>query len=278
VKNLHPDLIAEKNKLDTPSAWLTLVQLSVNSSTTLYFVGNPASVTFDGQLYSPYPFQIQTAKQDSRGGLAEMEVHVSNVTREISAYLEANELRGRRVRLIGVNSANLADPTKIAFDETYEITSIDVTEQVATFHLGHERLLQHRFPQRRALRDNCQWVYKSVECGFADATHLGYGTVSSAGTTVTGVNTKFLTAFKPGDSLTAAGQTRIVQQVNTDLELIVTVAPSPAWSGATFTLTKPTCDQILTGKNGCRAHFGQTGPGRFGGFPAMPIVAGRLWL
>lgn len=205
MRQLVANLKTEKNKLATTSAWLTLIQVEINSSTTLYLVANPASVTFDSQVYSPFPCEIKPVGSDSRGGLPDVEVSVSNVNLVMSASLEANDVRGKRVRLLGVNSANLADPTAIVFDEAYEIGDITVTEQAVTFRLGHIRLLEQRFPSRRYLRDNCQWVFKSTDCGY-------------------------------GGGLA-------------------------------------TCDKSLEGSNGCRAHANQT---RFGGFPGIPAVAGRL--
>lgn len=164
MKSIPAALKTEKNKLATTSAWLTLIQVEINSSTTLYLVANPASIVFDSQTYSPFPCEVRPVGTDSRGGLPDVEVMISNVNLTMSAYLEANDVRGKRVRLLGVNSANLADPTAVVFDEIYEIGDLTVTEQAVTFRLGHIRLLEQRFPSRRYLRDNCQWVYKGSEC------------------------------------------------------------------------------------------------------------------
>lgn len=274
MRTLHAALIPETNRLDTPHAYLHLVEVDISPGVTSYLVPHPANVSFGGQTYTSFPLLIGEVGSDSRGGLAEIEIQISNVTREMSGFVEANELRGNRVRLIGVNTGHLDDVTKTLFDEEYEIHSYVVTQEFVTFRLGHQRLLEQRFPIRRALRDNCQWRYKSTQCGFVDNTHSGWGTVSSIGTTITGTNTKF-TRLKAGDSVTAESQALVVNVINSDLSMTVTVAPSPAWSGATYTITKPTCSQILGGDNGCRGHFGITGPGRFGGFPGMPTVAGR---
>lgn len=201
MRSLNPNLVTEKNKLDTTSSWLTLIQLEVSDTQTVYYVPNPASITFDGQTYDPFPCSIQPARSDSTGGLNEVQVIVSNVTREISGYLENNDLRGRKVKLIGINSAYLSDPTAKVFDEDYEITEINVTEKAVTFRLGHVRFLHQRFPSGRFLRDNCRAIFKSTECGY------------------TGASTS--------------------------------------------------CEKILEGSNGCRAHSNQA---RFGGFPAIPSV------
>lgn len=166
MKIINTNLITEKNKLDITSAWLTLIQVQVSDVSTIYLTPNPQSVDFDGITYNPFPCKIEPVRSDTKGGLNETIVTVSNVTREISAYVESNDLRGKKVRLIGVNSAYISDPTARVFDEEYIITEIDITEQVVNFRLGHVRFLQQQFPAGRFLRDNCRWVYKSTECGY----------------------------------------------------------------------------------------------------------------
>jgi len=205
MKTLTVALTEEKNKLDTTSVWLVLLQVSITDLVTLYLVPNAETVTFNGHVYSPFGCTVEDVKSDSRGGLQEVAVHVSNVTRVISGYIETNDLRGRTVTILGVNSANLADPNATAFNESYEINTIAVTQEFVTFNLSHVRLLQQRFPSRRFLRDNCQHLYKGTECAYAGAI--------------------------------------------------------------------ATCDKTLEGTNGCRIHANHT---RFGAFPGMPSVAGRL--
>lgn len=204
MRSLTTAIIAEKNKLNTTSAWLTLLQIYLPSGTVLYLVPNPAAVLFDSQTYTPFPCTVDTVKTDSRGGLSDVTVTVSNVDRSMSGFVETEDLRGAQVRILTVNSANLADPAAVASDEEYEITEITITEEWAVFRLGHSRLMQQRFPNGRFLRDNCRWIYKTAECGYA--------------------------------------------------------------GGLT------TCDKILEGSNGCRAHSNQS---RFGGFPGIPSVSGR---
>ena len=277
MRTLNAALTEEKNKLDTTSAWLPLLQVYVPGGPTLYFVPNPSAIVFGGITYQPFGCSIGEASTDSKGGLSELEVNVSNVSRTVSGYLETYDMRGARVVLLIVNSANLADANALAANEEYEVTEVTVSDTTATFRLGHDRLLQQRFPNRRYLRDNCQSAYNipagvGLECGYTD-TFAGPGTVSSSSTTITGTNTDFAHRFQTGDTIIAATQTRIVNVVTSDTSMTVTVAPSPVWSNASYTVKKPTCDKIMEGDNGCRAHSNQA---RFGAFPALPFVAGRM--
>ncbi len=166
MRTITASLIQEKNKLAAPSAWLPLITVEVSASTTLRLVPNPTAVVFDGQTYAPFGCEIEDVMQDAKGQLHDVSISVSNVTREISAYVEFNELRGARVSIRYVNSANLADPEAVVLEEHYEIMSIQVKgSQFVTFILGHDRIVQHVFPGRRFYRDNCSHLYLSKECG-----------------------------------------------------------------------------------------------------------------
>ncbi|MGH8597285.1 MAG: hypothetical protein ACREXT_11570 [Gammaproteobacteria bacterium] len=181
MRTLHPTLIAEKNKLATGSAWLPLIQVEVSSTLTLYLVPNPSSVTFDSQVYDPFPVTVDMVEQDTRGGLGDVLLAVSNVGRTVGAYVEANDLRGKRVQILYVNSSKLDDPTAYAVKEIYEINAINVDEKVVKFVLGHERVLSQKVPAGRHQRDNCRWIYKSVECGYS-------GTMANCDKILNGVN------------------------------------------------------------------------------------------
>lgn len=205
MKTLLANLITEKNKLSATSAWLPLVTVEVNASTTLRLVANPTNVVFRGDTYNAFGLELAEVTSDAKGGLHDLSISVSNVTREVGAYVEFNDLRGARVTILYVNSANLADDDAVVLEERYEIMSVLVKgSQFVTFRLGHDRISQHQFPSGRFLRDSCRWIYKSVQCGYA-------GGLAS-------------------------------------------------------------CDKILEGANGCRAHGNVP---RFGGFPLLTPVPGR---
>ena len=273
MKTLNSSLITEKNKLATNSVWLPLVSVYVSGDTILRLVPNPEAITFKGITYTPFPFHLDDVSIDGKGGIPQVIISVSNVSRLISGYVESYDLRGAKVNVLYVNSAYLADATAIVLEENYEIMAIVVKgDQVVQFTLGHERLLSHLFPASRFLRDNCRWIYQSTECGATNPITQS-GTVSSSSTTITGSGTAFLSTVSVGDTITASSQSRTVATVASNTSLTVTVAPSPAWSSASFTLSKSSCSKTLAGTNGCRAH---NNAARYGGFPLLPNTPGRF--
>ncbi len=65
----------------------------------------------------------------------------------------------------------------------------------------------------------------------------GTGTISSSGTTITGVGTNFDPETPAGTVIHAAGQTLVVASVTNDTSMTVVTAPTVALSGASFTTT-----------------------------------------
>lgn len=65
----------------------------------------------------------------------------------------------------------------------------------------------------------------------------GTGTISSSGTTITGVGTNFDPETPAGTVIHAAGQTLVVATVTNDTSMTVVTAPTVALSGASFTTT-----------------------------------------
>ncbi|MFC1703058.1 hypothetical protein ACFLZO_01190, partial [Patescibacteria group bacterium] len=71
----------------------------------------------------------------------------------------------------------------------------------------------------------------------ADVNSSTTGTVSSSGTTVTGVGTSFLSELRVGDSIIADGQTRVITAISDDDTLTIDTVFSPDLSADTFTFS-----------------------------------------
>lgn len=277
MKALTVALTEEKNKLAQTGAWVYLITVYLTDGAR-HFVPNNASILFDGILYEAFGCKVGDVRGDLQGGLAEVEVAIQNVSREMSAYVELNDLRGVEVRLITVNTNQLADPNSFIDNVVYEINEISVSDDLVTFQLGHDRLLRQRAPYGRILRDNCRWVYnmppgRSPECGYIDNRPGPRGSIlSSSGFTITGTGgTDFMSRFIPGDWIQAGGQTKQIATVVDDTHMTTVLAFSPVLGPGTYNVQKPTCDKILEGPNGCRAH---NNVARIGAFPGIPVLAG----
>lgn len=85
--SLSTAVIAEKNKVATASAFLVLLDIVLNDigGTKFYLTNNNEDITFDGQLYTALPFELDIRKDTLKGEIPELVVRVSNVTRVLQS-------------------------------------------------------------------------------------------------------------------------------------------------------------------------------------------------
>lgn len=162
-------LTEQKNIIASDKAWLVALEIDVRDfETTAYYetryiVNNTESVTYNGNVYEPYAFEISL--DYTAGGQTDVSVTIQDVSRAIQAYLQ--EYKGGvgfHVRLIVLNEGALDQPSDIV--EHFEVVSTSSENYNVTFSLGTQNLLNRKFPNRRQLRDRCAWRFKSAECGY----------------------------------------------------------------------------------------------------------------
>ena len=181
MRTLPANLITEKNKLEGDNPWLILLDIYVDVSTTLYLVRNTEDITFDGQVYTAFPFEIEASVQKSKGELPTIGLKVSNVTRAIQAQLEATDgLIGNEVTLKVVNNAYLAEDYA-ELTETFEILNCTADVMWVNMTLGFPNPMARRFPLYRYLADHCRYVgkFKGAECGYSGADATCDGTIDA---------------------------------------------------------------------------------------------------
>lgn len=278
MKSVTVTMQQDLRALSNPSPWLTLLQIRFPDGTGRNIVPNPEAVVFDGVTYYPFACQVGESSTDLSGGLAEVEVQIQNITREMSALVEVKELRGTSVRVITINAARLSDPAGAVEDLSYQVNEYQLTEQFCIVRLGHDQLLKQRAPYGRIRRDNCRWVYnyppgRSLECGAPQwIPHIAV--VNSSGVSVTSADPNFTKSILVGDLIKAdiaPSQTRTVASIVSDTELTTDTAFSPALVARNYWISKATCSKTLEGPNGCRAHGNVA---RIGAFPGVPVVLG----
>lgn len=165
---LPANLIIEKNKIATSSAWL--VCLEVGDPVVSRIVRNTEDITFESNTFTAFPFEIELS-DTSKGEIPSLNIMLSNVSRIFTQAVEiTNGLVGYKVRLIVVNSAYLADGA--ALDMDFTILSVTANAQIISFKLGTVNPLLQRFPVRKIYKHYCGWKFKSLECGYAGSVSL----------------------------------------------------------------------------------------------------------
>jgi lambda family phage minor tail protein L len=165
MKSLSNNLIDEKNKLENLSPWITLYEVELNDSETIYLAEYPENITFDSNTYISFPIKHSDFNENSRGTIARMQVTVANADRQIQAYLEANNgLRGQKVIVRMVHKDHLDDPTSVIESTLYIIApSFDGEAVVFTLSPTKFDILRVQTPGRAYLRI-CTWQYKQEGC------------------------------------------------------------------------------------------------------------------
>lgn len=158
-----------KNLLSDDGAWLVLLDLVLDESTTLRLVRNTEDVVFGGQVYTAFPFDMDEAKQSSDGSVQSVAIRVSNVMRAVQKHIEALDgMGGASVVLRVVYSNELASGAVI--EETFSVGSVSCTSEWVSIELQPENFWSQRCPRYTYTRQNCRWNFKSDECGYSGAT------------------------------------------------------------------------------------------------------------
>jgi lambda family phage minor tail protein L len=160
--------IAEKNKQANKPLFLYKVY-AYDGTNHLYYAEAPTDITFDSQVYVAFPVTHDFISESSSGQISQVRLKCSNVSRAIQAYLEAYDLRGKRVDIIMVWADKLDEPTNKLVD-TYYIDNYSSNERDAEFTLTSKLdVIDLLLPSGKYLRTHCRWAFKSTECAYSGA-------------------------------------------------------------------------------------------------------------
>lgn len=161
---------AEKNKPSNQPVYLYTIYDYDGSSNNLYFAEHDADIVYGGVTYTKFPITHDFVGENAQGTIDAVKLSVSNVSREMQAYLETYDLRGKKVDIIVVWADQLAD-TDAYLKDTYYIDSYTADQNAVEFTLsGRIDVLSVELPCRKFSRTHCSWKFKGTECAYAGAT------------------------------------------------------------------------------------------------------------
>ena len=167
MQTLPEVIVREKNKLATPSAWLVLLDILLSDTLTLRFCSNTESVTFKGNIYEAFPFNLEPTKQTSKGEVPSVTLKVANVTRIIQGFLEdLDGAVGTTVIVRVVNSEYLSEDYS-ELEMSFGVLGAEADAEWVSFTLGLPNPLKRRYPLYRFMASHCNWIFKGVECAYA---------------------------------------------------------------------------------------------------------------
>jgi phage-related protein len=190
VPDPESNIVEEQVKLHSTKSWWWLFEVQVTDSECFRLAANQADVTIWTGSSAPYTSEVYEAfpivapdLEKQFGELEQITLTISNLTLEIMAYLETNDLAGKQVKVRIVNSNALGDvnnKTNFLIDENYEIIGpITASVDAISVVIGHWSLIRKEVPSDRYHRDRCRHEFKGAWCAFdgtqATSTAVKYG-------------------------------------------------------------------------------------------------------
>lgn len=173
MKSISDNLIAEKNKLSTPNAWVMLMEVTLPDTTVLRFAQNTEAVTFDGNVYSAANMDLGPLTEDDSGNLSSLPLRISNVDETLKPYLrDINGGVGSIVTFRQVSTGHLGESYS-NLEYTFDILSAERTGRDFSCSLGVPQILRQSFPPDRFRGDHCSWKFESEECGYVQTAIVG---------------------------------------------------------------------------------------------------------
>lgn len=164
--DLIQPLIEEKNKVSAEQPWLLfLTMTNVAKDLTLRLVKNTENITYKGHEHIAYPFEIDNIPEASRGSLPTLSIKVSNVDRQIQAYVEQDATFGSGWEVI-ITLAHISQlngtslPDQVAEIE-HKFQSLDLTadNEWLTINLGVKNPMLVQFPRQQYAGGFCQRIF-----------------------------------------------------------------------------------------------------------------------
>ncbi len=178
----HPVLIIETLKISSIYPWLFTLDLTLPDGTTkLYLVHNTEDITYLGQTYMKFPFQIELPSGRSKGQIPQWTIRVSNVTRVLEPYLEQFKgLNGTKIKMRIVNAGHLTI-NHAELETDLEVLQASSDAEWVTFICGGPNFLNQMFPVLRYISGSCRWLgvggFKGAECAYTGSASTCDGTL-----------------------------------------------------------------------------------------------------
>jgi len=165
---LPASLISQKNLLASDSPALALLEINMPQlAQPLKLVANDVNVTWDGDTWAAFPFEIDNIGEPTKGELPSVSIKVSNVSRAIQGYVElADGGVDADVIVRVINGGDLAELTPyIRLD--FRVASTSVDAEWVNFNLTSIDTWTRVFPRTKVIKNHCAYQFKGLHCGYA---------------------------------------------------------------------------------------------------------------
>ncbi len=166
---LSENLIIEKNKLDAQYPWLILLEFQLNDpdDQVFRFVRNHPNVTFQGNVYNGFNFDLGLIEQSIDGKIHDTILSVSGVTYALQADLEEFDgATDAEIILTVVHADNLGDDYS-ELELYFDVLSTHIGQLSIDFTVGAPSPLLQRLLTQRYFADFCSYrEFKGPRCKY----------------------------------------------------------------------------------------------------------------
>ena len=178
MRTLATDIEQAVDKLHQSGQWTHLVDIVVNTTTTLNYTSYPKQITFQSTTYSPYPIIIGKISQTSKPEFKTLDVSIANIDQTFANLLEKDDLLGNDIKIYWV-FIDTSGTAQLALSQTYQMLAAELSDESAfwNFQVGQLNLFSVQFPRNRWIDNRCGHVFKSA--GFCNYGRDGMAGVST---------------------------------------------------------------------------------------------------
>lgn len=161
--------------------WLITLAITFEGYETIYLVRNTTNITFQGNEYIAFPFELDVRNETSSGEMPTVTIKIANPYRIVQSYLEElNGAVGASV-VIGVINSDLLTEDYAELEVTYNVLSTSATSQWVSMRLGAPSMARRRFPLYLYRSGRCMWIsnFKGAECAYTGSDTSCDGTLTA---------------------------------------------------------------------------------------------------
>jgi phage-related protein len=134
------------------------MKVVLSPSETVYLARNNATVTYGGNDYVPFPFEVADQVEDGQGQPGQVTITVANVNREMTTLIE--RYRGMFGAVV---TLYLVYGTTLVISDSFKVQSSSVNDKAASFQMGNQDLYGVMTPSERFMRSRCRFRYKDPD-------------------------------------------------------------------------------------------------------------------
>ena len=161
--------LQDLNSLGGDSVLLVALKIVIPSTPTIYIVRNGEAVTFLGNEFIPFEFNIGEITA-GKGETPQLQLQIDNTSRaieryliEYDTYLKLNGIDGNGITC-ELYVLNTNDLSEAVMTEYFELVDFKANNKMATFTLGTTSLFNKQYPPRKMYANFCSFKFGGEKC------------------------------------------------------------------------------------------------------------------